>query len=151
MPSQYRKTATLSPTDAAYIAGLVDGEGTISLSRRHRDDERQLVLSISNTERPVLDFVLKTVGAGKITRKRTYSEQHSPGLTYAINNRQALDLLHQIAPYLRTHKARRAKLVLDRYVELTPRNGKYTAELRQTREHWIRQFLAIGPRDAMKP
>ncbi|HET9701034.1 MAG TPA: LAGLIDADG family homing endonuclease [Burkholderiales bacterium] len=150
MPSRYRQTATLSPTDAAYIAGLVDGEGTISLTRRHRDDERQLVISISNTESPLLDFVLKAVGAGKITRKRTYSNNHSPGLTYAINNRQALDLLRQIAPYLRTYKVQRAKLVLDHYLELTPRNGKYSSEIREARKQWVEQFLALAPRHAVK-
>ncbi|MGH8618677.1 MAG: LAGLIDADG family homing endonuclease, partial [Burkholderiales bacterium] len=67
--ASYRKAAVLSPTDAAYLAGLIDGEGTIGLTRRHRNDQRQVVVSISNTERPLLEWVLLTVGAGKITGK----------------------------------------------------------------------------------
>jgi len=34
---RYRDTRRLLAVDAAYIAGLVDGEGTISLSRRHAE------------------------------------------------------------------------------------------------------------------
>jgi hypothetical protein len=40
---RYREVAPLSQVDAAYIAGLIDGEGTITLSRRHANDRRQLV------------------------------------------------------------------------------------------------------------
>jgi hypothetical protein len=31
----YRSVLALSAVDAGYIAGLVDGEGTITLSRKH--------------------------------------------------------------------------------------------------------------------
>jgi hypothetical protein len=69
MPS-YREVSSLSPTDAAYIAGIIDGEGTITLSRKHAGENRQLVISISNTERPILAFVLDRVGAGKLRARR---------------------------------------------------------------------------------
>jgi len=100
----YRQARTLTPLDAAYIAGVIDGEGTISLSRRHKTDNRQLVISISNTEPELLEYVLRVVGAGRITKKQIYSVNHTPSVTYVIDNRQALSLLEQIAPYLRTYK-----------------------------------------------
>jgi len=90
---------SLRAVDAAYIAGLIDGEGTVTLTRKHRNENCQLAVTISNTEKRLLDFVLVTVGAGKITRKRTTSNLHSPSFTYAVYNRQALDLLEQIKPY----------------------------------------------------
>lgn len=145
MAAAYRVTRRLSGTDAAYIAGLIDGEGTISLSRRHRRDERQLVVSISSTEYALLEFVLDAVGAGKITRKRTYAAGHAPGLTYAISNRQALALLEQIVPYLRSYKMERARLLLAHYVRLTPRNGKYTAAVRTARDELIQRVLSTKP------
>ena len=70
------------------------------------------MVSISSTESCILDWVLATVGAGKITRKRVVSSRHAPGLTYSISNRQALSILEQVAPYLRSYKRRRAQLVL---------------------------------------
>jgi hypothetical protein len=96
--TRYRQAHSLSPVDAAYIAGLVDGEGTITLSRRHAGDGRQLVISISSTERPILNFARETIGAGKITSKKSAKAHHAPAFTYAIGNRQALNLLIQIQP-----------------------------------------------------
>lgn len=64
--------------------------------------------------------VLTITGVGRITRKRTYCEKHSPSFAYVVNNRHALHLLEQITPYLKTYKARRARLIVRDYVELTP-------------------------------
>lgn len=47
----------LSGTDAAYIAGLINGEGTVTLTRKHRNENRQLCVSLSSIERPTLEFV----------------------------------------------------------------------------------------------
>jgi LAGLIDADG-like domain len=94
----YRKARDLSREVAAYIAGLIDGEGTLSLTRRHRGENRQFVISISNTEARLLNYVCRAVGAGRITRKRTSKSNHTPSGTYTIDNRQALDLLQQITP-----------------------------------------------------
>ena len=66
----YKEVNKMHQTDVAYIAGLIDGEGTVTLSHRHRNETRHLIVSISNTELPLLDYVLDTIGAGKITRKR---------------------------------------------------------------------------------
>lgn len=52
----YREVRSLSGPEAAYLAGLIDGEGTVTLSRKHASDMRQLVVSISNTELPILEF-----------------------------------------------------------------------------------------------
>jgi hypothetical protein len=142
----YRKVAALTAVDAAYLAGLVDGEGTVSLTRRHRGDERQLVVSISSTERELLEYVLRIVGAGRITSKRTYRAQHALSFTFSICNRQALDLLARIAPYMRGYKRERAQLVLDKYVALTPRNGRYTDRLKQEREELIQRFFGVTAR-----
>lgn len=143
---QPRLAARLSPTDAAYFAGLIDGEGSISLTRLHRGQNRQLALSISNTERALLEWVLNTTHVGKITTKRMSSPLHAPGLTYSVANRQALALLMQVAPFLKSYKAERAQLVIDHYVRLTPRNGKYTNAMRVERCEFERRFAAISMR-----
>lgn len=140
-----RVVLQLSSTDAAYIAGILDGEGTISLTRRHRNENRQLEVSVSNTDIALLQFVKQRVGAGRITNKRTYRVNHTASATYLISNRQALSLLGQLHPYLRTYKAERARLALAHYLELTPRNGFYTAEIARKREQFIHKFLRANP------
>lgn len=133
----------LTPVDAAYLAGLIDGEGTIALTRRHRGDHRQLVLSISSTESSLVDWARDTIGAGKITSKRVYRPNHAAGLTYSIANRQALDVLGQVTPFLRSYKRERAQLILDRYLAVTPRNGKYSTAQRSARAAFEREFEQI--------
>ena len=142
----YKEVASLSPVDAAYVAGLIDGEGTITLSRRHAADRRQLVVSIANTELPILEFVLRCAGAGKITRKRISSPHHTPSFTFAITNRQALDLLRQVHPYLRSHKRERSQLAVDQYSKIVLRNGKYSPQQSEARLAFETRFLAITAR-----
>ena len=139
----YRSVKTLTAVDAAYLAGLIDGEGTVTLSRRHLKDQRQLVVSIANTERQILEWTLDTVGAGKITGKRIVSALHSPSFTCSTSNRQALQLLEQIAPYLRSYKATRAKVIIENYINLTPRNGRHTEDIRTERNRFRTLVLGI--------
>ena len=140
-----RAVNRLAATDAAYIAGIIDGEGTISLTRRHPNENRQLEISISNTHIPLLKYVKACVGAGRITKKRTYQDNHTKSATYAISNRQALGLLEQVHGYLRTYKSKRAELILQNYLKLTPRNGRYTPELEKMRSDFIESFLRKNP------
>ena len=148
--AKYREVHALSPTDAAYIAGLVDGEGTITLSRKHANEGRQLVISISSTERPILDFAREQIGAGKITTKKTAKAHHAAAFTYAICNRQALSLLLQIERFLRSYNRRRAELVRESYLRLTPRNGKYTPALLAARKSFEERLLCMRANSAQQ-
>lgn len=146
-----RIAARLSATDAAYLAGLIDGEGSITLTRLHRNQNRQLVLTISSTERALLDWVMNSTGVGKLTTKRTARPHHAPGFTYAVANRQAMAIIDQVTPFLRSYKRDRARLVLDHYLRLTPRNGKYDERCRQERAQFERRFAAISIRRKSRP
>ena len=66
-------------------------------------------------------------------------------MTYGITNRQALSLLKQIAPYLKSYKADRGWLILDQYPRLTPRNGRYSPQQLEEREAFIRSFFDLRP------
>lgn len=148
MSSGAEKVNNLSSEQAAYIAGIVDGEGTITLTRRNIYRHRYLALTISSCEPSLLEYVMKIVGAGNITTKRVYSEKHSPSYTYQIFSRQALGLIDTILPYLHTYKKKRAQLVLANYLKFTPRNGKYTPLLIKQRQNFIEKFFAITTENA---
>ena len=137
---------TLSEIDAAYIAGIIDGEGTITLTRTHRGENRRPVVSISSTELELLTYVRSVIGAGRITTKVCAREHHSPSFTYSITSRQALTLLAHVCPFLRTYKLKRACLLLEEYQRVTPRNGRYTTEQRTARAQLEERFFAISIR-----
>ncbi len=140
-----RLATSLTPEVAACIAGIIDGEGTITLTRLHARENRRLVVSIANTELQLLQFMIDHVGAGKITRKKTSSDQHSPSFCHAITSGQALTLLQQIFPYLRSYKRKRAELALSHYKALTPRNGRYSPEQLIRRKEFEQSFLNLKP------
>ena len=133
----YRRANRLVASDAAYIAGLIDGEGTVTLTRLSRNRQRGLAVTISSTEFSILRHVLILMGVGKITNKRISKAHHVPSYTYQVTNRQALDLLEQIGPYLKSYKAARATLALREYLKLTPRNGRYTEQQLQARDTFV--------------
>jgi hypothetical protein len=135
----------LTTESAAYIAGLVDGEGTITLSRLHANENRRLVVSVANTEIRLLEFVRDNVKGGQITKKRTESDRHTPSFCYSVSSRQALELLRQIAPFLKSYKRKRAELAMELYISLTPRNGKYTSIQLARRKQFEQAFLAAQP------
>jgi len=140
------RTKQLSTEVAAYIAGLVDGEGTVTLTRIHAKENRRIVVSIANTEHQILRFAIDQVGAGKITRKKTTSDRHTPSFCYAITSRQALALLRQLAPHLQSYKRQRAELALRCYDLLTPRNGKYTRNQLADRLNFERELMSLNAR-----
>jgi hypothetical protein len=139
----YRKPNKLNQADAAYIAGLVDGEGTVTLSCRNSYKNRGLVVTISNNELSILEYAQFSIGVGKITKKRHTSDRHNPSYTYCIAYRQALSLLEQVSPFLKSHKAARAALVLKEYLRLTPRNGRYTQMQIDERDAFVTEFFNI--------
>lgn len=135
----------LTPVEAAYLAGLIDADGTVTLTRKHRYENRHAAVSISNTDKNFLKFVAGTIGPGKIAGKRIVRSNRCPSFVFSIYNRQALLLLEWVYPFLHTYKARRAEIMLRDYLALTPRNGKYTDEMRLARRAFEDEVLAIKP------
>lgn len=135
----------LTDAEAAYLAGLIDGEGTVTLSRIHRNQMRYLVLSVCNNELGIIDWVHSVTGIGKITRKRRASAHHGLNLTWRVSSRRALSVLETVSPYMHSYKRKRAELALARYLEVTPRNGKYNEAIRAARAAFEAEFFAIGP------
>lgn len=91
----YQTVKKLAPRDVGYLAGLIDGEGTITLSRRNLNKYRALVITVSNTEMSILKYVQEITGVGKITNKRITKANHTPSFTFQVANRQALATLGQ--------------------------------------------------------
>ncbi len=148
---EYRQVKRLKGTQAAYIAGIIDGEGTITLTRRHASAHRHLAVTVSSTDKELLVFISQLVGAGKITSKRTYKQNHVPGHTFQIFNRQALSLLEQVAPFLHTYKKDRAHIALEGYLRVTPRNGKYSSDMLAAKQKFTDSFFAFATLNAKRP
>ena len=133
----------LSGVEAAYLAALIDGEGTVTLSHIHAGQMRYLVVSICNNERPIIEWVQSVTGVGHITGKRKYSAKHGENFTWRVASRRALCLLEMITPFMLGYKRLRAELALAEYIAVTPRNGKYTPAILNARHDFERRFFEI--------
>ena len=132
-------------TDKAYIAGIIDGEGSIMLTKFHKNEYPSPCVSISSTDMELLKWVKNTTKIGRIINKKNYNkEKHLNSYVYRIIYNDAIKLLAEIEPYLVIEKKKsRAKFILDNYKKVTPRNGKYSEEMKRKKEQFYIDFMAL--------
>lgn len=53
-------------------------------------------------------------------------DHHSPSFAYVLSSRKAIALPSQVSPFLQTYKSGRARLLIEEYAHVTPRNGRYS-------------------------
>jgi len=114
--------------EKAYIAGIIDGEGTVTLSRAHANETPAPKVSVANNNLQLLQWIKSKVGSGIIIRRSKRKVQHGTQYVLDIYNDAALDLLNEVREYLIV-KRPHAGLLVDRYKAVTSRNGRYTARL----------------------
>lgn len=101
-------------TEKAYIAGIIDGEGSIMLQRIHKNEHPAPFVSIASTTLELLEWVKNTVGKGRIISKKNYNiEKHKDCYSYVLRRNDAIQLLNDIYPYLIINtKKKRAELII---------------------------------------
>ena len=112
----------------AYMAGILDGEGSIQLVNISKGCFRSPVVCISNNEIEILN-IFKDAYGGTIVKKKIYKEHHQQSYDWKITYNGAIKVLKDLLPYmLHKEKIRRANLIINTYPKVTKRNGKYTDE-----------------------
>lgn len=110
----------MKPVDASYIAGLLDGEGSIFISKNNPKvgyPYYKLVVVIYNTHEPTIRFI-HSLCCGGVYRFRTAGTDHRGIKTnrdiwkWYIDNNEAKKFLRKVLPYLRIKKDQ-AKLALE--------------------------------------
>ncbi|MGN9166038.1 LAGLIDADG family homing endonuclease [Tissierellaceae bacterium HCP3S3_D8] len=135
----------MTDTEKAYLAGIVDGEGSIMLIRFHKNQYPSPCVSISSTDLELLKWIKKTAKMGRIINKKNYNkERHLDSYTYRVIYDDAIKLLKDIAPYLIIRRKRlRAQHIILKYKEVTIRNGRYNDKQRLAKEQFYTDFMAL--------
>lgn len=104
----------LSVTAAAYVAGVLDGEGSISLSVKRRDlpHARNPMVRVANTNLDLLEHLVALTGNGAIYERRSTGVAHRRCLDWMLTANQIRFVLPQVLPFL-VIKRRQAELVLE--------------------------------------
>lgn len=100
--------ADMSPTEAAYLAGIIDGEGTILVYPRPPSSRLSVRVVVVNTDEPLMDW-LETLGGNrnwKTTRPTNYSDHPKPCWSWVVNGMNAVAILKQVLPYMIIKKAK---------------------------------------------
>lgn len=132
-------------TETAYLAGIIDGEGSIMLSKYHHSEFPCPCISISSTDLELLEWVRDRIGSGRINTKKNYKiDVHKTSYTYVVYYDSAIEIMRVIEPFLViTRKKLRARFIIDNYKNVTVRNGKYTEETRKAKEQFYIDFMAL--------
>jgi len=113
-----RELKVMTPEQAAYMAGLLDGEGTLTAIRVKRKENRNGVqyqphMSIANTDMAVLESIREDCGNGRLVgSSRGWLPHHKIGYVLRFSSNQIRFVLPQLVPFLRIKK-RQAELVLE--------------------------------------
>ena len=137
----------LRDVDKAYIAGLVDGEGCITLRREvrkenHRGWRINPHVGIYNTNREVLEWAQQTLACGclwKTTMSKKHAKAHYKQMyVLHFNAHDIRSLLPQLLPYLKIKKLP-AELVLE-YLSMVSQ-GKAMTEAQEARALELLQLV----------
>lgn len=120
MPARIRKTLPqVNEAERAYLAGILDGEGCVSLYWR-RKSARYLTPSVQvlNTRRELIDWLQERWG-GSIYQRPNNRPNYKPSWTWTIAGQLALKAIADARPYL-VLKGPQADLLLTRLPRAYP-------------------------------
>lgn len=129
----------LSEAQKAWLAALIDGEGTISIWRERRPKNRsgvryKAVVLVTNTNLALLDALYQCVDGYACTHNaRRANKKHKATFAVYVSRRAIRSLLEQIKPYL-VAKRKQADLVLEfcRVMEATPMRASQNHDIFET-------------------
>jgi hypothetical protein len=106
----------MNSEEMAYIAGILDGEGSICMTRVGRETRFsnpywRIVVSVTMCDADLIDWLQETTGVGSILTVHKDGNRRTQ-YRWSVATRQARDLLAELRPWLRV-KAYRADLVAE--------------------------------------
>lgn len=140
----------LDSTTLAYIAGLLDGEGSIVIGMTKVTSPRPrplvwpshwLQVGIVNTNKDLIDWLHRTIGGHISDNSHAPSRKRQrPCWAWRIISNQAQEFLEAILPYMRV-KRRQAELAIEFQKKRSGRRHILTTEIVAERA-WYKEAIA---------
>jgi hypothetical protein len=141
--------------DLIYLAGLIDGEGTITalcnISRRTGNESVHARIMLANTHRGVMEWIATTFGGKLAAPRQTRSPKHKPVITWYLGARPAVALCERLVPYLKV-KRRQAEMliVLDGLPYVCSQRGRSVPDAtRRLREPLVAELRTLNHRGVL--
>jgi hypothetical protein len=136
----------MTPCEAAWVAGIVDGEGTITIrSKPYPGGYRYQVASISvpNTDTWMIARLVECTGIGRVGMNVRLSHKRKEIWRWQTDQRQAAAVVRQLIPYLTT-KHDQALLLLE--MQSLRRHGKYRPGARERQLEIVDELHRLNQR-----
>jgi hypothetical protein len=129
-----------------YISGFFDADGYITMVSPNKNKNKTIVVGFTNVELEILesirDFIFNDIGVkGHIVKKKARKESHSNSYDLSYKFNSGLSVISNIDSK-HPKKSHRKNIIEENYLKLTPRNGKYTKELKEKREKMVLSFFS---------
>jgi len=134
----------LEEVEKAYLAGIVDGEGTVTLMKHHKNETHIPFVGIANNNLELLKWTKSLIG-GNICSKKKRLPHHKDSYVLNIRQDRALRFLGEIKQYL-IIKRKQAELITAKYKSVTHRAGKYTPEMLIRKEKLVAEIRRLNQR-----
>jgi len=112
------KRISYKPTDIAYLAGIIDGEGSIYIGNFSCNPKTKLPyyqtnIQVSNTDKALIDWLKNTFGGlvNTRTRKQIPANSRKQVFMWTVTGERLTHLCEEILPYL-ICKKRQAEIML---------------------------------------
>ena len=136
-----------SDLDKAYLAGLIDGEGSIIIRRNNGNGNGRglsLIVQVALASKPVLDWAKSLYGGQVYTYRDKRNENWKPISHWHIGSREALALLLDTQSYMKV-KGEEASVAIDFQATKSSRKSRHLTD-----EESLREYSQCGLLKALK-
>ena len=134
----------MDEVEKAYIAGIIDGEGTVTLMKHHRNETPVPFIGIANNHLKLLIWLKARIGGNICSKKKRFTH-HSDSYVLNIRHDRALGVLNEIKQFLIV-KQKQAELITKNYKKVTSRSGKYTLEMLKKKYALVSKIRKLNQR-----
>lgn len=109
----------------------------------HKNQHPSPCISVASTTIELLNYLKEIIGCGVTMKKKNYNiKKHQDSYNFYVIYNNAIKLLIEIEPYLIIESKKKiAKLIIEKYKSLTPRNGRYSEEQLSLKELFYKEFI----------
>src|SRR2546427_8215430 len=99
MRAQYVPADPLTEVEIGYLAGIIDGEGTIGIYKGREPYSYRLALIVTNTHRPMLEWLRSRIGGSLTRRGMRQKSHHKPAWQIVLWQARAAALIEVCRPF----------------------------------------------------
>lgn len=141
----------ITDAEAGYSAGVVDGEGTLSMTKREYSanwsPNYAVIVEVTNTKREMCDWLKETTGIGTVSPKTHTNKRHKRTYVWKLDRHEMAAFLNRILPFL-VIKEDQARLLLEMLNLENPNSpcDRVDPKVNITREFIWRELSALNKR-----